>query len=218
VQVPVSHKIKDELLWLSADKALFIESQQALVLSDLHLGKTGHFRKSGIAVPQNIYTDDLHRLLQLVHYFQPKQMIVVGDLFHSVANKELALFQKWRESFSQVEVILIKGNHDILHQQWYDEAGIQTRVKKLVQHPFQFVHDSNELSKDDSAYAITGHIHPGIVMKGLGKQSLRLPCFYFSDKYAVLPAFGGFTGLHMINHQKSDAVFAIINQNVVQVQ
>ena len=30
---------------------MFWEEEKALIVSDLHFGKTGHFRKSGIAVP-----------------------------------------------------------------------------------------------------------------------------------------------------------------------
>jgi metallophosphoesterase superfamily enzyme len=54
-----------------------------LIVSDLHFGKTGHFRKSGIAVPQSVYKKDLQRLFHQVQYFQPRKLIVVGDLFHS---------------------------------------------------------------------------------------------------------------------------------------
>ncbi len=220
MQVPLSFICKGQQFWLSAERALYWEAQKALVIADLHLGKTGHFRKSGIAVPQQIYTDDLHRLLALVQYFKPKQMIVVGDLFHSVANKELDLFRRWRDSFAAVEVVLIKGNHDILHQQWYNEAGIETKHSALALPPFLFVHDDKDANNlaTDALYSISGHIHPGIIMKGLGKQSLRFPCFYFGQQNAVLPAFGGFTGLHIIKHQPADQVFAVINQTVVQVQ
>lgn len=221
MQAPLSFSCRGQQLWLSPEKVIFWEAQQALIISDLHLGKTGHFRKSGIAVPQHMYKEDLQRLLQCVQYFQPKQMIVVGDLFHSVANKELDLFLRWRESFSGIEVLLIKGNHDMLHADWYKSAGIETKSQQVFQSPFLFVHDINDEQDngiEKEHFSISGHIHPGIIMKGLGKQSLRLPCFYFSDTYAVLPAFGAFTGLHIIEHQKSDTVFAIINQTIVQVQ
>jgi len=62
-----------------------------LIISDLHFGKTGHFRKSGIAVPQGVYKEDLQRLVSQIQYFQPSQLIIVGDFFHSQLNKELEL-------------------------------------------------------------------------------------------------------------------------------
>ncbi len=70
-----------------------------LLLSDLHFGKTGHFRKEGIAVPQAIYKEDLQRLVTQIQFFKPQQVVVIGDMFHSHANKELDLFKKWRNDF-----------------------------------------------------------------------------------------------------------------------
>src|SRR5690349_23713037 len=110
----VHHIIYKNTFWLSLQRCVYWEEQNALIVSDLHFGKTGHFRKSGIAVPQAVYKEDLHRLVHLIQYFQPKQLIVVGDLFHSHQNKELELFQRWREDLSGLPIHLVKGNHDIL--------------------------------------------------------------------------------------------------------
>ena len=84
-----------------------------MILSDLHFGKTGHFRKSGIAVPQYIYREDLQRLVEQIAYFKPKKIIAVGDLFHSEANKELELFLKWRNDFPELDFVLVeKSDND----------------------------------------------------------------------------------------------------------
>src|ERR1700685_2130790 len=102
MQSPVPYKIKKQQLWLSPERMLFWEDEKALIVSDLHFGKTGHFRKSGIAVPQSVYKEDLQRLVSQIQHFQPSQIIIVGDFFHSQMNKELDLFQKWRENFPDV--------------------------------------------------------------------------------------------------------------------
>ncbi|HEY1022611.1 MAG TPA: metallophosphoesterase, partial [Flavisolibacter sp.] len=119
MQAPLLHKIHGQNLWLSAQRSLFWEEEKALVVSDLHFGKTGHFRKSGIAVPQTVYKEDMQRLVSLLHYFKPSQLIVVGDFFHSSANIELDWFKRWRENFSALKITLVKGNHDILTDAWY---------------------------------------------------------------------------------------------------
>ena len=125
MQAPILHKIRDQNLWLSAQRSIFWEEEKALVVSDLHFGKTGHFRKSGIAVPQSVYKEDLQRLVNLLHYFKPSQLIVVGDFFHSHLNTELDWFKKWRADFEQVTIRLVRGNHDILNDRWYHNAGIE---------------------------------------------------------------------------------------------
>src|SRR5690606_17967071 len=75
VQAPILHTIHQQHFWLSAHRAAYWEEEKALILSDLHFGKTGHFRKSGIAVPQTVYKEDLQRLVELLLHFQPRQMI-----------------------------------------------------------------------------------------------------------------------------------------------
>ena len=61
--LPFSYRIKGQQLWLSADRCIFWEEEKALIVSDLHFGKTGHFRKSGIAIPPSVYKEDLQRLV-----------------------------------------------------------------------------------------------------------------------------------------------------------
>src|SRR5829696_1670860 len=141
MQAPILHTIRNQNLWLTAQRSIFWEEEKALIVSDLHFGKTGHFRKSGIAVPQNIYKEDLQRLVSLLHYFQTQKLIVVGDFFHSHANTELDWFRKWRDDFSSLQIVLVRGNHDILHNRWYKEASIDLVEKELVTDPFVFTHD-----------------------------------------------------------------------------
>lgn len=207
-------------LWLSPMRAIYWEQRQALILSDMHLGKSGHFRKSGIAIPQNMYKEDLHRLVHLLQQFKPNQMIVVGDMFHSHTNKELDLFTKWRADFPQIQIDLVKGNHDILTETWYADAGIELHHDSLDMAPFRFVHDlssgANE-NKTDEAYLFSGHIHPGVLLSGLGKQSMRLACFHIGKSHCTLPAFGAFTGLALIAPEKGDQVYAIAERTLIRI-
>src|SRR3954468_23206485 len=107
MEAPVLYKLHQQHLWLTAQRSIFWEEQKALIVSDLHFGKTGHFRKSGIPVPQSVYVEDLQRLVSQLQYFQPCQLIVVGDMFHSHANKELELFKKWRQDFPDLVIRLV---------------------------------------------------------------------------------------------------------------
>lgn len=187
-----------------------------MILSDLHFGKSGHFRKSGIGVPQDIYKEDLHRLFSQIQSFKPAKLIIAGDMFHSQANKEIDFFLKWRKDMPGLEIILIKGNHDILPVKWYEMADIQLIHKKIRIKDFCFTHDiKDDCESEEDVYTFSGHIHPGIRIRGIGKQSLRLPCFFFAENYAVLPAFSLFTGLAKINPSPKDKVFALVENSVV---
>jgi len=212
--------IYQQTLWLSADRCIYWEEQKSLIISDLHFGKTGHFRKSGIAVPQNVYKEDMQRLVNQLQFYKPQQLIVVGDLFHSVANKELDFFKKWRNDFSHLHIQLVKGNHDILKNEWYSEANITVSDNHLHVANFCFVHDISDACTPSPqiSYYFSGHIHPCVLLKGLAKQSLSLPCYYFGDNFAVLPAFSKFTGGASIEPKSSDNVFAIIPANPLKRQ
>lgn len=183
----------------------------------MHFGKTGHFRKAGIAVPANVYTEDLQRLVEQVQYFQPTQIIIVGDLFHSKANKELELFSKWRDNFSSVTIHLVKGNHDILKNDDYQAMKMEVHESSFTKGPFSFCHDCDDLDNDAETYAFSGHIHPGIRISGKAKQALQFPCYYFTQNYCVMPAFSRFTGIALISPKKNEQVFAIAGSKVIKI-
>lgn len=216
MEAPILHKLHHQHLWLSSQRSIFWEEQKALIVSDVHFGKTGHFRKSGIAVPQAVYKEDLQRLVSLLHYFKPQRLIVVGDFFHSHVNIELDLFKKWRSDFAALKIELVKGNHDILKESWYGEVDIVVHHKDLLINNFLFSHEHCEA--DNSIYVFCGHIHPGIIINGLGKQSLRFPCFYFAKDHCILPAFSKFTGAVDMGLRNANKVYAIVENSLLPIQ
>ncbi len=213
----IQHTIFNNSFLLSSARCIFWEEEKALILSDLHFGKTGHFRKNGIAVPQTVFKEDMQRLTAQVQFFKPEYLIIVGDLFHSHANKEMDLFLRWRNDFEHLQLKLVVGNHDILGKDWYDKAGISFIRGQLQTGPFIFTHDKAECDDREDCFVFSGHIHPSVTLHGNGRQSLRFPCFYFTDTYAVLPAFGRFTGMHNIIPKKADAVYALLNNKLLQL-
>ena len=216
----LSHMIGKEHLVMSAERTLFWENENTLIVADLHVGKTGHFRSSGIAVPQTIYKNDLHRLLAQIFFFKAERLVIVGDLTHSIANKELDLFRKWRKDFSSLDVQLVKGNHDILEEMWYREADIAVSNEKLLIKNFLFVHDvlKKNIKAEKGQYIFSGHLHPGITLKGRGKQSLRFPCFYFAKKFCVMPAFSHFTGTYKVEPQENEKAYAIVEKDIMPLK
>ena len=186
----IPHTILNNTFLLSADRCIFWEEEETLILSDLHLGKTGHFRKSGIAVPQAVFKEDMQRFVTQLQLFKPRQVIIIGDMFHSHDNREHDFFIKWRQDFADIPIHLVKGNHDILKEKWYAAAGITINKCELTIGDFVFVHDFNDCTLPDHGYIFSGHIHPGVTVRGAGKQSLHFPCFYLGRlmQYCLLSA------------------------------
>jgi DNA ligase-associated metallophosphoesterase len=152
-----------------------------------------------------------------INYFSPQLVIFVGDLFHSTANNEHENFIKWRNGFPNVNMHLVKGNHDILKADDYNQMNLIVHNAYFSINDFCFIHDLADKKNDESKFVFSGHLHPGIRIKGTGKQSLRFPCFYFNNSFGVLPAFGNFTGLSILEPKPDDIIFAIVNQKVIQV-
>lgn len=221
MQNPFPHIIQKNTFWVSSERCLWWEEENTMILADLHLGKTGHFRKSGIPVPENIYRADLQRLMAQLFFFKADRLIIVGDFTHSSANRELDHFLKWRKDFSLLQIDLVKGNHDILEEQWYRDANITLIDEELAIGEFYFRHDlttKNIIQRPDhGCYSFVGHIHPGVTIKGKGKQALHFPCFYFTKSYCVLPAFSHFTGTYTVERKKNETVYAITENQLVNI-
>lgn len=206
---------RGETLTLDKERAIYWPAQELLIISDLHIGKPAHFRKHGIQVPSTIGDQDLTRLKMLIELYQPKKVLITGDLFHNKLNSDITLFSRWRSEFTNVQFLLIKGNHDRLLTKDYDELGIEVYEKELIFRPFRFIHDRPVI--EDEYYAISGHIHPGVTIYGKARQRLSLPCFYFGASYAVLPAFSAFTGLSIMKPEQGDRFYAVTPSRIVEI-
>jgi DNA ligase-associated metallophosphoesterase len=214
----LSHIINGEHFILSSERSLFWENQRTLIVADLHVGKSGHFRKSGISIPQSVYKDDLHRLLAQILFFKAERLIIAGDLTHSTANLEMDLFRKWRNDFPMLDVHLAKGNHDILDNAWYEQANIRVHNDPLEIGSFSFIHDITRSEQTvKSPFIFSGHVHPTVVIRGKARQTLRFPCFYFTDRFCILPAFSRFTGGYSIEARKGDQIFAIGEKEIFAI-
>ncbi len=207
--------IFDEAFGLYPQKALFWKSRKTLLLSDLHLGKVNHFRKAGVPVPHKANDHNLEILIDLLVACKPERVICLGDLFHSYYNAEWEVFGEVVEHFSAIDFLLVQGNHDIMSSYQYSRKGITVHESMQIG-KFLLTHHPLE-SVPEGVYNIAGHIHPGVSMRGRGKQALTLPCFYFGARQAYLPAFGKFTGLAKIAPKKSDRVFIVADDKVILV-
>lgn len=210
---------RDQHLVMLPQRALYWKDRGILIISDLHIGKAGHFRKAGIAVPRKLEQEDLANLSDLIQAIHPSTLIFLGDLFHSEYNNDWHWLGMWRESFRQIKMLLIKGNHDILADKYYRDADIEV-VNDFTTGPFTFVHEPKRLTevvRGEGKYLISGHLHPAVRLKGKGRQSVTLSCFYFGPEQGVLPAFGRFTGRCCIREEEGSVTFGIVNDKVIRL-
>lgn len=196
-------------------RALFIDSLDMLVVSDLHLGKSGHFQQMGAAVPADIHANDLANLKALIIASKASKLLINGDLFHAGITRDVPFFKAWMASVladsSLLNMILVKGNHDKFADVFYYDLGFHVVENFYNEGDYLFIHDPDHLHEFEAAnstvschHFIFGHVHAGVVLQGKGRQKIRHAAFVIEqrtpDKSAVyLPAFGTLTGIKTFN-------------------
>jgi len=204
--------IEEQTFVLHSSGAVFWEEKSIVLISDVHLGKVSHFRKHGAAVPQNAIQRNFDLMDGAINFFQPETLIFLGDLFHSSLNKEWELFENWTSTVIS-DIVLVAGNHDILSPLKYEGLGI--RVASEIQlDGFLLTHYPEER---EGFFNLSGHIHPAVRLQGPGRQTLRLSCFFKSEKQIILPAFGAFTGTYVMHPTDNDEIYAIADDAVFKV-
>ena len=182
------------------------------MLADVHLGKVAHFRKNGFAVPRKAEGAFYKKITLLFNEFEIERLLFLGDLFHSFQNNEWYLFSAWVKK-QQSKLILIEGNHDIIPAWKFEQLGIQIK-SDFSEDGFYFSHFP---TKKEENFVFCGHVHPGVKLKGSGLQQLKMPCFYQSHNQLILPAFGAFTGLHILTPKQGDRIYVTSGKEVMEI-
>lgn len=203
-------------LELLNEKAIFWPDKNILMVADLHVGKVTHFRKAGIPVPTKANDKNLEVLVFMLHRTKPARVILLGDLFHSRYNTEWESLRMLIQAFPEISFELVPGNHDVLSQGQYQRANLIVHEDLLEEGPFVLSHHPIDVVPN-GMYNLAGHVHPGIQLRGKGKQFITLPCFYFGQHQGILPAFGAFTGLAKMQPRQNDQIFVVVDNSVIKV-
>jgi uncharacterized protein len=185
-----------ENVLLDARLALFHESERWLAIADLHFGFELSQRAAGRLVPFWGMGSTSARLFGLVVDYQPRQLIIVGDLVHDHAAAE-PLRQLLARLGEQCEIVAIAGNHD----------GKLRRQVALVDSysagEFEF-HHGNCRRENTAKLEIIGHFHPASSLHDGAGLRLKFPAFVQEDHCWILPAFSPWSaGTEWTSDQRS---------------
>ena len=210
--------VKGESVWLSANRGLYLPAYSTVVVADLHWGKSATFRAKGMLVPPGVTAHDLERLSQLLSDTGAERLIVVGDMLHAKAGRHertLSAIAAWRDAHASLDMVLVRGNHDERAGDPPAEWRIECVDGPLLVGGFACQHHPGT---HGSHYVLAGHLHPHAVLRGRGRQGLRLPCFAFGTRGAVLPAFTSFTGSGAYVPDNADRLFVIAEGEVLEAR
>ena len=209
--------IAGEKLVLLPERAMVWRAAMTLFVADFHLGKAASFRSAGIPMPSGTTTENVERLERCIAAHGVMRVVFLGDFLHSAegrAERTLARFGQWRATRRELEIVLVRGNHDDRAGDPPAEWGMRCVNPGESLAPFALVHEPEPVR---GGYALAGHIHPAVRLTGEAGESLRLPCFWFGPRVGVLPSFGAFTGSAVVRPKAGDRVFVVADEEVVRV-
>jgi uncharacterized protein len=212
--LPVS--VLGETLLLLPERAVFWPAAAVLWMADTHWGKAAAFRAAGLPVPRGTTLESLTRIDQALDRTGARSIYFLGDFLHAAEGRvpgTLAVLSRWRQRWPGIDMVLVRGNHDRAAGDPPEDFAIRCVDGPLHEGPFSFVHHPRRLA---GRYVIAGHIHPAARLAGRGRQRARLPCFWFREGLAVLPAFGDFTGNAVVEPVAGDRVYVVAGDSVLQ--
>jgi DNA ligase-associated metallophosphoesterase len=211
-------QIAGQDLLLLPEKAALLPATSTLLIADAHIGKATSFRQLGVPVPSGTTAATLAALDALVERHAVRRVVFLGDFLHSARAHAASTMNEvaaWRERRASLELVLVRGNHD-------DHAGdppaalrIEALDEPLMHGEIALCHEPQALH---GAFVLAGHLHPCIGLGGQAHDWHRLPCFWFTAQFGVLPAFGAFTGMHTIRPSHGERVFAAVPERVFEVR
>ncbi len=186
--------------------ALVIED--ALVISDLHIGIEYYLQKKGIHIPSQ-WREMAAAVKELKKESETKTLIINGDLKHGISagKRELSDARHFIKEISGdfEKIYLVKGNHD---------GGIQDEIRHLLTiiPSSGFVYGgtgifhghawpSEEVMKTDTL--VIGHMHPSYEFLDSLGNSQKEPCWirgkYKGKAVIVMPSMNRFYGGVAVN-------------------
>ena len=173
---------------LDSRLAIFHERSRWLAVADLHYGYEGVIQDAGGLFPQwgNQTIED--RLEELIRDYQPKTVLIVGDIMHGRGSLREATQFCQRIRQLDTEIRLIEGNHD--RSAVKQKLGFEDAVRI---DGFFFHHGHLDLAPNPGEIEITGHFHPAISIRDGAGLKLKYPALIQESTASyqrwILPAF-----------------------------
>lgn len=202
-------QIAGEAVQLLPERALWWPAAGTVFVADVHLGKAATFRARGIPVPGGTTQGNLQRLTGLLDGLGAQRLVVLGDFLHAAEARNPALLEAlggWRARHAGVAMVLVRGNHDGHAGDPPPHLDIAVVDEPWHTGPFAGCHHPQA---HPTQHVLAGHVHPSTVLRGPGRDAVRLPCFAVTGQLTLLPAFGLFTGSAGLASAPERCLFAV---------
>jgi len=207
--------LEGQKLVLLPEKAVYLPDHNALLVSDIHLGKSETFQHFGIPIPSQVNQATLERLQRACDRTQAQHLFILGDLFHAKVGMVDEVIDSWLKflATTHLDAHLILGNHDRALINDLSQLSLTCYTAAINLDTLVLSHEPLPLFQGIN---LCGHIHP-CVRIGRGSDRLRLPCFYWESKLKrlTLPSFGEFTGGYDVQIDRESVAYIVAEDAVV---
>jgi uncharacterized protein len=206
-----------EELALLPERAVWWKRERTLFIADPHFGKASAFRAAGIPVPEAAHDADLLRLESVLTNTAAARLVILGDFLHARTGRTratLGALGAWRKRHAGLEIVLIQGNHDRRAGAPPDSWKLRCVHNPWPLPPFECRHEPVSVR---GAHVLAGHVHPAFHLHERIGAGISGPCFHFSRRVALLPAFGSFTGSHPVSARRGERIFIAGDGEVIDV-
>jgi metallophosphoesterase superfamily enzyme len=197
----VTLEVNGHALWLLPEQAVFLPESDTLVVADAHIG---------------VGAKALTVLSDLVRRLEVSRIVFLGDFLHAVRSEPLILdaVMRWREAHGALELTLVRSRLDARVGELPAALDIQALYGPLMHRGLALCHRPEPTA---GAFVLAGHGHPCVSVGKRGQQRLRMPCFCFSARLGVLPAFGTLTGMQEVRAAEGGRIFAATGERVFEL-
>ncbi|MEM1927328.1 MAG: metallophosphoesterase [Acidilobaceae archaeon] len=199
--------------FVGGEAALYVSSENAVVVSDIHLGFESAMADLGVFPPRRQLRRALESLSRIRATTGASKLIVGGDLKHVFEKltrqerEEVTRFVERAYELGFKEVLVVRGNHDNyvsgllkkLGAIWI-EGYLELEKSVVITHG----HEVHEVNAD---LVIIGHEHPALEIS-VGGFRERLPVFLVAPRassgyFIVLPAMGEYQSGNVVTLDKT---------------
>ncbi len=213
--------LTEDIELLDGMPVIFIKSLNAIVVADMHLGYEGVMAKKGMLIPKVNFKKMTETITVAIEKTKASKLIVDGDIKNEFSKVDEEEFNELYDFImfcrnSQIEPILIKGNHDNFVERYKEPFKLSVFRQQAVIGKYLFFHGEEMPKLDKSTKGIKamimGHEHPAIgIVDAIGKHE-RLKCLLYGTykriPLLVLPALNFFAGGTEINAVPKEELLA----------
>ncbi|MEM3383092.1 MAG: metallophosphoesterase [Nitrososphaerales archaeon] len=152
--------------------ALFIEKENVLIFSDLHLGLEDEQESKGIHIPTSVFPKIMESILTPAKELSCDKIVILGDFKHEFGKPSEAEWYSVKKIIRSlreigVEPSIVRGNHDNYIILILKEMNVKLFQPSLQINNFTLFHGHLEFTeKEEKAkHIIIGHEHPSITIR-----------------------------------------------------